>query len=198
MWRIGMILAFDDTIETRVPLAPISRCNPGIGTNRLNVFEENIMQLTQIGVIHSPFERAAGTPVQPFCAAGTEGRIEIFDSYLDGLQDLDGFQRIWVLFWCHRARTPKLRVIPYRDTVAHGLFATRAPHGPIRSACPRCGYTRSAAMSVARRRIGHFGRHARLGHQALCIAVRQLSCAALRLARRRPGQERNRRRRRPI
>ncbi len=130
MWRIGMILAFDDTIETRVPLAPIARCNPGIGTNRLNVFEENIMQLTQIGVIHSPFERAAGTPVQPFCAAGTEGRIEIFDSYLDGLQDLDGFQRIWVLFWCHRARTPKLRVIPYRDTVAHGLFATRAPARP--------------------------------------------------------------------
>ncbi len=88
------------------------------------------MQLTQIGVVHSPFTSAAGTPVQPFCAAGTEGRIEIFDSYLDGLQDLDGFQRIWVLFWCHRARQPKLKVIPYRDTVEHGLFATRAPSRP--------------------------------------------------------------------
>ena len=88
------------------------------------------MQLKQIGVVHSPFDLAAGTPVQPFCAAGTEGHIEVFDSYLDGLQDLDGFQRIWVLFWCHRARRPKLRVIPYRDTVAHGLFATRAPSRP--------------------------------------------------------------------
>ncbi len=34
------------------------------------------MQLTQIGVVHSPFDRASGTPVQPFCAAGTEGHIE--------------------------------------------------------------------------------------------------------------------------
>ncbi len=88
------------------------------------------MHLTQIGVVHSPFTRAAGTPVQPFCATGTEGQIEIFDSYLDGLQDLDGFQRIWVLFWCHLASQPKLKVIPYRDTAAHGLFATRAPSRP--------------------------------------------------------------------
>jgi tRNA-Thr(GGU) m(6)t(6)A37 methyltransferase TsaA len=88
------------------------------------------MQLTQIGVIRSPFKRATGTPVQPFCAEGTEGRIEVFDSYRDGLQDLDGFQRIWVLFWCHRASKPKLTVTPYRDTVAHGVFATRAPARP--------------------------------------------------------------------
>jgi tRNA-Thr(GGU) m(6)t(6)A37 methyltransferase TsaA len=88
------------------------------------------MQLTQIGVIRSPFKRATGTPVQPFCAAGTEGWIEVFDPYRDGLQDLDGFQRIWVLFWCHLASKPKLTVIPYQDTVAHGLFATRAPARP--------------------------------------------------------------------
>ena len=88
------------------------------------------MQLTQIGVIHSPFQRAAGTPVQPFCATAAEGRIEVFDPYADGLRDLDGFQRIWVLFWCHRASTPRLAVIPYRDTVPRGLFATRAPARP--------------------------------------------------------------------
>ncbi len=88
------------------------------------------MQLTQIGIIRSPFLRAAGTPVQPFSAAGTEGHIEVFDSYVEGLRDLDGFQRIWVLFWCHRASRPKLTVVPYRDTVSHGLFATRAPARP--------------------------------------------------------------------
>jgi tRNA-Thr(GGU) m(6)t(6)A37 methyltransferase TsaA len=88
------------------------------------------MQLQQIGVIHSPFRRATGTPLQPFCAAGTEGRIEVFDCYREGLVDLDGFERIWVLFWCHRAKRPKMTVVPYRDTVAHGLFATRAPSRP--------------------------------------------------------------------
>ena len=89
-----------------------------------------IMKLTQIGIVHSPFVRAKGTPIQPFSAKGSEGRIEIFDPYLEGLRDLDGFQRIWVLFWCHRARRPKMTVIPYRDTVEHGLFATRAPARP--------------------------------------------------------------------
>jgi len=88
------------------------------------------MELMPIGVVHSPFRRASGTPVQPFCAAGSEGRIEVFDAYLAGLQDLDGFQRVWVLFWCHLASQPKLTVIPYRDTVPHGLFATRAPARP--------------------------------------------------------------------
>jgi tRNA (adenine37-N6)-methyltransferase len=88
------------------------------------------MQLTQIGIIHSPFTHAAGTPVQPSYAAGTEGHIEVFEPFVEGLRDLDGFQRIWVLFWCHLASKPKLTVVPYRDTVSHGLFATRAPARP--------------------------------------------------------------------
>jgi tRNA (adenine37-N6)-methyltransferase len=88
------------------------------------------MQLTQIGTIHTPFPQAAGTPIQPFCAAGTEGHIEVFDPYVEALRDLAGFQRIWVLFWCHRASEAKLAVIPFRDTVARGLFATRAPARP--------------------------------------------------------------------
>ena len=88
------------------------------------------MKLTQIGVVHSRFVKANGTPIQSFCAEGSEGRIEVFDPYLDGLLDLDGFQRIWVLFWCRRSSRPKMTIIPYRDTVEHGLFATRAPARP--------------------------------------------------------------------
>jgi tRNA-Thr(GGU) m(6)t(6)A37 methyltransferase TsaA len=89
-----------------------------------------MIELTQIGVIHSPFQRATGTPIQPFCARGVEGWIEVFGPFAEGLRDLDGFERVWLLFWCHRASEPKLTVIPYRDTVEHGLFATRAPSRP--------------------------------------------------------------------
>jgi tRNA-Thr(GGU) m(6)t(6)A37 methyltransferase TsaA len=89
-----------------------------------------MMELTQIGVVHSPFQRAAGTPIQPFCARGVEGWIEVFDPFAEGLRDLEGFERVWLLFWCHLAAEAKLTVIPYRDTVAHGLFATRAPSRP--------------------------------------------------------------------
>ncbi len=88
------------------------------------------MYLIQIGVAHTMFDQAAGTPVQPFCAKGSEGWIEIFPPYNAGLKDLDGFDRIWLLFWCNRATSPKLNVVPYRDTVPHGVFATRAPSRP--------------------------------------------------------------------
>jgi tRNA (adenine37-N6)-methyltransferase len=88
------------------------------------------VEIKEIGVVHSSFKEATGTPVQPFCAAGAEGSIEIYEPYVEGLKDLDGFDRIWLLFWCHRACECKLSVVPYRDTVTHGVFATRAPARP--------------------------------------------------------------------
>jgi tRNA-Thr(GGU) m(6)t(6)A37 methyltransferase TsaA len=88
------------------------------------------IHLTPIGVIHTPFEQAAGTPIQPAKANGAKGWIELDDAYCDGLKDLDGFDRIWLLFWCHRASGVNLRVKPYMDTETRGLFATRAPSRP--------------------------------------------------------------------
>jgi tRNA (adenine37-N6)-methyltransferase len=83
-----------------------------------------------IGIVHSSFRSAVGTPVQPFCATDSIGSVEIYEQYTEGLQDLEGFERIWLLFWCHRASECKLTVVPYRDTVSHGVFATRAPARP--------------------------------------------------------------------
>jgi tRNA (adenine37-N6)-methyltransferase len=88
------------------------------------------MELVPIGVIHAPFRESAGTPIQPFSAAGYEGRVEVFEPFVEGLRDLEGFQRVWLLFWCHRARAPEMTVIPYRDTAWRGLFATRVPARP--------------------------------------------------------------------
>jgi len=88
------------------------------------------MNLTEIGRIHTPFPRAAGTPIQPCRAGGTEGFVKMNAIYVPGLKDLAGFDRIWLLFWCHRATEAKMLVVPYRDTVKRGVFATRAPARP--------------------------------------------------------------------
>ena len=69
----------------------------------------------------------------------------MFDPYLDGLQDLDGFQRIWVLFWCHRSNRPRMRVIPYRDSVGTVCSQPVLRHGPTQLACPLCGCTKLSA-----------------------------------------------------
>lgn len=83
-----------------------------------------------IGVVYSPFSEAQGTPIQPFAAGAATGMVEIFEPFAEGLRDLEGFDRIWILYWCHRACAAKLTVVPYRDTSPHGVFATRAPSRP--------------------------------------------------------------------
>lgn len=88
------------------------------------------MKLKPIGIIHSPFQQAAGTPIQPAAAGQAEGRIEVFPDYQAALADLEGFERIWLLYWFDRAVAPKLQVKPFLDDHPRGLFATRAPCRP--------------------------------------------------------------------
>ena len=91
---------------------------------------ETSIQIEPIGIIHTPFKQAQGTPIQPVKGKGSKGWVEMDDAYVGGLKDLDGFERIWLLFWCHRAGKINLHVKPYMDDAIHGLFATRAPSRP--------------------------------------------------------------------
>lgn len=88
------------------------------------------MELNFIGHVRSPFQSHAGTPIQPSFAHGSRGEIVLESQYVEALADLDGFDRIWVIFALHQATSYKPRVVPYRDVVERGLFATRAPCRP--------------------------------------------------------------------
>jgi len=92
--------------------------------------KQETMILKPIGIIHSPFTSPHGVPIQPAFATGIEGRVEVFEEYIDGLKDLDGFERIWLLYWFHKSSPARLIVKPYMDKVERGLFATRAPSRP--------------------------------------------------------------------
>jgi tRNA (adenine37-N6)-methyltransferase len=88
------------------------------------------MNLTAIGIIHSPHQRAEGTPIQAALATGVRGTVEVLPEYAAGLRDLDGFERIWLVYWFDRVKPAELVVTPYLDTTPRGLFATRAPCRP--------------------------------------------------------------------
>jgi tRNA-Thr(GGU) m(6)t(6)A37 methyltransferase TsaA len=88
------------------------------------------IQFHPIGVIHSPFKECKGMPIQPAMAQGVIGSIRVFDEFVAGLKDLAGFDRIWLLFWFHRAETARMSVTPYLDSQERGVFATRAPARP--------------------------------------------------------------------
>ena len=83
-----------------------------------------------IGVIHSPFTCEEGTPVQPALSGGTTGWIEVLPEFGKGLQDIEHFERVWLLFWLNKARACRLVVEPYLDKTPHGVFATRSPSRP--------------------------------------------------------------------
>lgn len=86
--------------------------------------------LRPIGVIHSPFTDQQDTPIQPVYAAGARGTLELEPELAEALRDLDGFERIWVLYLFDRVRSFRTLVVPYRDDAPRGLFATRAPSRP--------------------------------------------------------------------
>ncbi len=88
------------------------------------------IRFTPIGIIHSPFKKAKGTPIQPTASRGIAGTIEIKPQYADGLKDVEGFSHIILLFHCHCANGSLLQVKPYLDDTPRGVFATRAPCRP--------------------------------------------------------------------
>lgn len=68
-------------------------------------------------------------PIQP-AWDDSQATLEVFPPYREGLRDLAGFERIWLLFWCHQSRAWTPLVVPFLDSQERGVFATRAPARP--------------------------------------------------------------------
>ncbi len=83
-----------------------------------------------IGIIHSPFNSATETPIQPSAGYGIPGRIDIFPEFRDGLKDLIGFSHIILIYHFHLSGPAVLQVKPYLDNNNRGLYSTRAPARP--------------------------------------------------------------------
>ena len=83
-----------------------------------------------IGYIYTPFEEISGMPIQPASAKGIKGKIELVPEFINGIQDLDGFSHLILLYHFHLSENFELLVTPFLDTHVHGVFATRAPKRP--------------------------------------------------------------------
>ena len=88
------------------------------------------IQYSPIGVIHSPFKKPEGTPIQPTADKDIEGTVEVLSDYEEGLKGLDGFSHIILIYHFHLSKKPKLLVKPFLDNKLRGLFSTRAPSRP--------------------------------------------------------------------
>ncbi len=98
--------------------------------NKTEVVKMETIQFHPIGIIRSPFKEAKGTPIQPTAEGSAGAQIDIYPEFREGLEDLEGFSHIILLYYFHRAGQYSLKVKPFLDNKEHGLFATRAPARP--------------------------------------------------------------------
>jgi tRNA-Thr(GGU) m(6)t(6)A37 methyltransferase TsaA len=90
-----------------------------------------------IGTLHSPYSRRIDAPHQSTVVEGTEtgdfaiATLELED-WLDEnvIQDLSGFDRVWLIFAFHLSEGWKSSVKPPRGGPKRGVLATRSPHRP--------------------------------------------------------------------
>jgi tRNA-Thr(GGU) m(6)t(6)A37 methyltransferase TsaA len=92
------------------------------------------LTLHPIGVIRTPFRDRADAPRQPRARRDPSEGIVVLRPGLNfeqALEDLDGFEFIWIVSWFHKNANWKTKVLPPRgSTVKRGVFATRSPYRP--------------------------------------------------------------------
>jgi tRNA-Thr(GGU) m(6)t(6)A37 methyltransferase TsaA len=91
------------------------------------------LTLEPIGYLRTPLGSKVEAARQPRAAAGVPGRIELLPGrhFEHALEDLAGWEYLWVLFWFHLNPSWRPKVLPPRSTSGRkGVFATRAPHRP--------------------------------------------------------------------
>jgi tRNA-Thr(GGU) m(6)t(6)A37 methyltransferase TsaA len=88
------------------------------------------LTLRPIGVVHSPYKWRDEAPRQANVGEPAEGVIVLRQGLQNTLKDLAGFDRCWVLFWFNWSRSWRQQLVPPRDRVKRGVFATRSPDRP--------------------------------------------------------------------
>jgi tRNA-Thr(GGU) m(6)t(6)A37 methyltransferase TsaA len=83
-----------------------------------------------VGIIHTPFTEPQGTPISTIAGRGIKGTVEIFNEFVDGLKDIEGFSHLFLIYYMNRVSKKGLTGIPFMDDKPHGVFAMRSPLRP--------------------------------------------------------------------
>jgi tRNA-Thr(GGU) m(6)t(6)A37 methyltransferase TsaA len=90
-----------------------------------------MITLRPIGFLRTPWSTIETCPRngrQPDPAP--DCTVVVSPDYVDGLQSLEGFSHLFLLYWLDQARTSQLVFTPPFDPQPRGIFATRGPRRP--------------------------------------------------------------------
>jgi len=87
------------------------------------------IDIKPIGIIYSPYKRVNEIPCQAYKSPKT-GRVKVFKKFAAGLQDVDGFSHLILVYYFHKASGYLLKAKPFLDNQLRGIFAIRGPRRP--------------------------------------------------------------------
>ncbi len=83
-----------------------------------------------IGHIHSPFNETSQVPKGLGAKHSQEGELHILPEFEAGLQDIEGFSHLFILWVFDRSDGCELVGVNPADSLPHGVFASRSPFRP--------------------------------------------------------------------
>jgi tRNA-Thr(GGU) m(6)t(6)A37 methyltransferase TsaA len=83
-----------------------------------------------IGIVSSPYTSTSEIPKGPGAKHDAEGVLRIAPEFAAGLQDVEGFSHLFVLWEFDKSEGFELVGRPPVDDRPHGVFATRSPRRP--------------------------------------------------------------------
>ena len=90
----------------------------------------NKIEITPIGVIHTPYIEQKNIPIQGRFKDNIEGWAELEKEYMPGLKDLEEFSHAILIYYFHLSNKEHLEGKPYLEENKHGIFAIRSPNRP--------------------------------------------------------------------
>lgn len=86
--------------------------------------------MNPIGFIQSPYTATNQIPKGKGVEHAAEGLLEVLPKFAEGLQDIEGFSHLFLIWVFHKAKRCELVGTPPLDDIPHGVFATRSPYRP--------------------------------------------------------------------
>jgi tRNA-Thr(GGU) m(6)t(6)A37 methyltransferase TsaA len=90
----------------------------------------NEWTMKPIGYIRCPYKNTQQIPKGLGTKHTMEGTLEVLPEFEKGLQDIDGFSHLMILWIFHQSKKYELVGGTPTDGRVHGVFATRSPHRP--------------------------------------------------------------------
>ncbi|MGV8083932.1 MAG: tRNA (N6-threonylcarbamoyladenosine(37)-N6)-methyltransferase TrmO [Coriobacteriia bacterium] len=90
------------------------------------------LTLEPIGIIHTPYLSKEDAPIQGAFRPESAGVVEIHPKFAEGLDDIEGFSHLILLYELDRSAPVQLRRQPLLCDEVKGVFATRHPARPSR------------------------------------------------------------------